>query len=539
MCDQYMTCSFDKAQYLIGEAVRIEMPYDASLILAKVYCLEAEVEGVTSVEENTLVITGLPAGGYGILITTDKGVWEGAFDIVADHRAVTRYAFLADFSTDDAGTDDVEWLKDLHLNAVQFYDWMYRHDRLLPPKQRYNDPMGRHMDLGVISEKITKCKDLGMRPIAYGAVYAATKDTFEDHPEWGMYTMDGQPMTFANWLYYMNISKENGWADHILGEYKKAIIFGFSGIHMDTYGFPKRVWDKNGHTVDLANEFTGLINRAAEIARMEDKNGGVIFNAVNNWPMEAVAKSEQDCVYIEVWPPHDTYQDLYTLVREARICSGKNVVLAAYLKPFQFGDVVAAERAFRLAWAVICASGGTQLVLGEYESLLQDSYYVNYAKLKREFLLVVQKNCDFLVRYGDLLYNDSGLDISKTASGGINEDICFESENCDFSTDGKEDTVWTIIRESEKRVTFHLINLKGNNSLWNEGKKEPQCAEGIRVKLRLDRPVRAFYMASPDGDSLQAEELEYTYRQTNEGRIYSVDLPDVQYWTAIWAQLEG
>lgn len=494
---------------------------------------------VISLEEKTLVIEGLPLGGYGILITTDNGEWEGAFDIVVDHREVTRYGFLADFSSGDAGTNDVEWLKNLHLNAVQFYDWMYRHDRLLPPAQRYEDPMGRHMDLGVITEKIAKCKDYGMRPIAYGAVYAATKDTFEKHPEWGMYTMDGQPMTFANWLYYMNISDGNGWVAHILGEYKKAMKLGFSGIHMDTYGFPKRVWNKDGCAVDLANEFTGLINRAAEIVRIEDENGGVIFNAVNNWPMEAVAKSEQDSMYIEVWPPHDTYQDLYTLVRDARICSGKNVILAAYLKPFQFVDVASAERSFRLAWAVVCASGGTQLVLGEYKSLLKDSYYVNYAKLEQNFLPVVQKNCDFLVRYGDLLYNDKGTDISKTASGGINEDICFESENCNFSTDGKEDTVWTIIRESEKRVTFHLINLKGNNSLWNEGKQEPQCAKGIRVKLRLDRSVKGFYKASPDGESLQAEELAYTYRQTNEGRIYSVDIPDVKYWTAIWAQLEG
>lgn len=539
MCKQKMICSFNKAQYLLGEAVRIEMPLNASLVSAKVYRLETEVGCVTGVEKETLVITGLPVGGYGIHVKTDKGVWEGAFDIVTDHRAVTRYGFLADFSSDDAGIRDVQWLRDLHINAVQFYDWMYRHDRLLPPSQKYKDPLGRQMDLGVILEKVATCKDLGIRPIAYGAVYAATEDSFAQHPEWGLYTMDGKPMTFANWLYYMNISEGSGWAAHILAEYQKAIRLGFSGIHMDTYGFPKRVWDKDGRAVDLANEFTSLINRAAEAARAEDENGGVIFNAVNNWPMEAVAKSEQDSVYIEVWPPHDTYHDLYTLVREARICSGKNVVLAAYLKAFQFEDIAAAERSFRLAWAVICASGGTQLVLGEYESLLQDSYYVNYAKLRQDFLPIVQKNCDFLVRYGDLLYNDTGTDISKTASGGINEDICFESQNCSFSTDGKEDTVWTIIRESEKRVTFHLINLKGNNAHWNEGKLEPQRAEGIRVKLRLDRPIRGVYMASPDADSLQAVELACTYRQTNEGRIYSVDIPDVQYWTTIWAQLEG
>ena len=65
----------------------------------------------------------------------------------------------------------------------------------------------------------------------------------------------------------------------------------------------------------------------------------------------------------------------------------------------------AAERSFRLAWAVISASSGTQLVLGENRSLLRDSYYVNYAHLRESFLPIVQRNCDFLVRYKDLLYN--------------------------------------------------------------------------------------------------------------------------------------
>lgn len=62
----------------------------------------------------------------------------------------------------------------LHLNAVQFYDWMYRHDKLLPDSELYSDPMGRPTSLAVIEGKIAACKKLGMRPFAYGAVYAAT-----------------------------------------------------------------------------------------------------------------------------------------------------------------------------------------------------------------------------------------------------------------------------------------------------------------------------------------------------------------------------
>ena len=34
---------------------------------------------------------------------------------------------------------------------------------------------------------------------------------------------------------------------------------GFEGIHMDTYGLPKHVWDAEGRPVELAEEFPGLI----------------------------------------------------------------------------------------------------------------------------------------------------------------------------------------------------------------------------------------------------------------------------------------
>lgn len=538
MFTKNIKCSLNKTQYLLGENVVVEIHSDCVVISIKLFKLEHEILADYTIEENTITIPNMPLGGYGISVTTNEGIWEGAFDVVNDYREVIRYGFLSDFSRNDIDSCDVDWIRDLHLNAVQFYDWMYRHDQLLPPTLEYEDPLGRKMSVEAILKKIRKCKEYGIRPIAYGAIYAATNSTFDVHPEWGMYTMDGEPMTFANWLYYMNIEETSGWSSHILEEYKKAIHFGFSGIHMDTYGFPKRVWNQNGHPVDLANEFSNLIDNASIAVRTEDVSGGVIFNAVNNWPMEAIAKSDQDAVYIEVWPPHDSYYDLYSLIRTARLCSGKNVVLAAYLKAFQHKDLDAAERSFRFSWATICASGGTQLVLGEEHGLLRDSYYVNYTTLRPSFLPVVQNYCDYLVRYADLLYNDYGVDISKTASGGINEDICFESDSCVFSPNGKADTVWTIIRESEKRLTIHLINLMGNDDLWNHEKSEPREATGIKIKLRLDRAVSHFCAASPDNPSLQAYSLAYACQQTNEGRQYTVDVPSLQYWTTVWVQLE-
>lgn len=304
---QKITCHFDKAQYLPGEPVRLILPAHSALLSATFFRMERPVTLRAVREGDVLVLTDVPVGGYGVRISTEDGVWEGAFDVVSDRRTEIRYGFLSDFSSGDGDRLDVEWMRDLHLNAVQFYDWMYRHDRLLPPTEQYDDPMGRQTDLSVISKKIEHCKACGIRPLAYGAVYAATKDTFAAHPTWGMYTMGGQPMTFAGWLYYMNVAASCGWAKHIVEEFRSAVRFGFSGIHMDTYGFPKRIWDAEHRPVELADEFPHLIDAAAQAVREEAADGGVIFNAVNNWPTETVAAAAQDAVYIEVWPPHDTY----------------------------------------------------------------------------------------------------------------------------------------------------------------------------------------------------------------------------------------
>lgn len=534
-----LTVHFNRAQYRPGEPIRLSLPPEAELQAAHLFRLSEELSFIFRYSKGELVLDALSVGGYGLHLHTSLGDWEGAFDVADPRKREVRYGFLSDFSAQDADTDDVEWMRDLHLNAIQFYDWMYRHDQLLPPTEDYEDPMGRQTALGTISKKLDACRRCGIRPFAYGAVYAATETTFRAHPEWGMYTMDGRAMTFADWLYFMNIAQDCGWAEHIVDEYRKAIQFGFSGIHMDTYGFPKHVWAHDGSTVDLAQEFPHLIDRAAQAVRTEDSDGGVIFNAVNNWPVETVAKTEQDAVYIEVWPPHDSYHDLFRLIQDARRCSGKNVVLAAYLRAFQEADAPSAERSFRLAWAAICASGGTQLVLGERHALLRDSYYVKYAALRPEFLPVVQSCCDFLVRYKDLLYNDKGMDICQTAAGGINEDVLFSSEDCTFSTNGAADTVWTILRESSQRLTIHLINLRGNNAQWNEAKNEPLLTGEISVSVRLDRPIRGIFSASPDGTSLAAQALPVSAAATSEGRVYTVKVPCVRYWTAVWVELEG
>lgn len=510
----------------------------------RVFSLQTERACAWTQQDGVITLEPLERGSYGVAVETGEGVLETAFDVVESGKSVIRYGFLSDFSPEDGDSADLDWLCRLHINTVQFYDWMYRHDRLIAPEEEYLDPIGRSSSLAVIRQKIEACRSRGMRAFAYGAVYAATEDTVLAHPDWAAYTIDGEQMVFADWLNYMNISPESGWSAYIVGEFRSAAQeLGFSGIHLDTYGFPKRIYAQNGARVSFDRTFLPLIQAAKEAVCTVSENNGVIFNAVNDWPTEQIAHGSQDALYIEVWPPHDTYHDLYWLIQKAkRLAPEKSVVLAAYMKPFQNASdqdsTAMAEHAFCLANAVILASGGIQLVHGEEKSLLCDSYYVNYAAIRPEFCQTVVRYADFLVRYAQLLYDDRGYDVSMTAGGGINEDIVATADDVRFSADGRAGTVWMLLRESSNRLVIHLVNLTGNDALWNTPKHKPQTVRDIHLTLRLDVAIKGVYYASPDRQSLRAERLVYQTRGSAYGRIQEITLPELLYFSTIWIEWE-
>lgn len=540
-------CRPDRAQYLAGAPVRILLHSEHAfpeIFAVRLFCLQQELPCDWVLEDGDITIAPPSIGNYGVSIETANGAYETAFDVVQSAKSVIRYGFLSDFSPEDGDTADLDWLCRLHINAVQFYDWMYRHDRLLPPEDEYRDPIGRRSSLSVIRQKIDACRARGMRAFAYGAVYAATAETVQMHPDWAAYTMDAEPMLFADWLNYMNISPDCGWSDHIVAEFQSVVeTLGFSGIHMDTYGFPKRIYAKNGACIPFEHAFLPLIQAAQKAVCAKDAENGVIFNAVNDWPTERIAEGSQDAQYIEVWPPHETYRDLYLLIQKAkRLAPEKSVVLAAYLKPFQNVPdderMTQAEYAFCITNAVILASGGIQLIHGEEESLLCDSYYAKYEKMRPEFRDTVVRYADFLVRYAQLLYDDKGYDVSMTAGGGINEDVMAFADGVVFSADGQAGTVWMILRESANRLVLHFVNLTGNDALWNTPKNKPETVRNIRLTMRLDAKITGAYYASPDGESLLATELPIQTRSSAYGRIQELILPELHCFSTIWIEWE-
>lgn len=521
-----------------------------------------------------------------------------AFDVAAHWRLAPRYGFLSDFHAEEQGKlQDVQSLLKYHLNVVQFYDWMYRHDELIPREDTFVDPMGRTLSYRVVQEKLAALHEKGMAAIAYGAVYAALADFHEAHPDWGLYKANGDPYELIKIFYLMDITPDSPWTDKIVSEFRRVIAEGgFDGIHMDQYGFPKHAFTRDADgtlsqtTVDLATCYPALIDRVKRELQQINPDVGLIFNNVSNYPVHTTATADQEAIYIEVWAPYDRYGDLKALIDRAReLSGGKPVILAAYLHAFkeketQTGEtergnaqtedaeqgntqtegaengvalrmkgledsealhVEEAENGALLTMATIFASGGYHLALGEEQSVLTEAYYPDYRPLRPDFAEEVRHYYDFNVRYAELLYDKTLIDVSQVYTGGVNSELRLHHDTAVFHPSGGPGRVWTIVKRSPAGITIHLINLTGLASdNWNEGKPQrPTEISGIRLELVYEQQVATVHAASPDGDSQGMQVLPHTIEPSEEhGWKVVFTLPKLSVWSMIYvayAQSKG
>ncbi len=446
--------------------------------------------------------------GYGVVCTlldsSSQIIDEiaSAFDVLPDWTAFPRYGFLTDFT---AGRDDIastlESLVRFHINGLQFYDWQYRHDQLLPPTEEYIDPLDRHLSLRTVRDFIAEAHKYGMAAMLYLAVYAASLEFWSDHPDWAIYDEEGQPMDFMDFLGLMDPTPEGPWIRHLLKECERVLAaLPFDGLHVDQYGDPKQGFNVEGESLDIPSAFKDFIS-ALKDAYPDD---AVVFNAVDNWPIEALATSRQDFTYIEVWPPKTSYLDLPEIVLGARqLSGGKPVVIALYIPADRLANI-------RLVDALIYSCGGSRIELGEHTRLLSDPYFPEHQALSPELEQVLRAYHDFAVRYGDLLGPSA-------------------ADRHDWPVDAPPG-VWTIARQNANWLTVSLVNLKGvDDPSWDQAHPEPASMERISVEITLIEPAQKVYWASPDSEALHLQPT--TWQQEHD--ILKVLIPNLEYWGII------
>ncbi len=449
-----------------------------------------------------------------------------AFDVLEAWTQSPRYGFLTEFDSDREDVETtLDWVTRYHVNGLQFYDWQYRHETLLPPGEHYSDLLGRRMSLDTVKQLIEAAHAHNVAAMPYTAIYGASAAFYQQHPQWALFQGSGRPYEFGdNYLIIMDPSPASPWSEHLYVEFGRVLdALEFDGIHIDQYGAPKTGYNAAGERVDLAQAFPGFIDRTAQVvqARRGDE-GAVFFNAVGNWPVDTVAPSAENAVYIEVWEPYTRFWDLHRLVASAETYgSGKPVIIASYIHPDRAYNV-------RLANAIIFASGGYQLELGEPGAMLADAYFPKFGLMNETMQNVMQRLYDFVVRYEEVLALDT-----RNATGERAEALTMAG--IDTQSYSSQDKVGVIVRQGQDFETFSLINLMGiDHDRWDTALTQgPDPLVDLAVQLHTDRPIARIWWASPDGDTLAPHPVELAAGTDSAGPYVTFTLPRLDYWTMI------
>lgn len=443
--------------------------------------------------------------GYGVdaILTRVDGEVVGrastGFDVLDHWTDYPRYGFFSDFPENADPAAAVETLVGFHVNAIQFYDWQYRHDQLVAPTDSYQDPLGRTLSLATVSKAIEASHASGIGAMAYVAVYGASARFWSEHPAWALYDpATGDPIAFGeDFLGLMDPTRGTPWAAHLLGQCRQALDFGFDGIHIDQYGEPRQAANASGQPVDLPLAFADFVDDL----KQAHPGSPVTMNAVKNWPIESLAASPQDFVYIELWPDTPTYQQVLDVVLDARRRSGKPVVVAMYLPADHPVNVTTLD-------AVLTAAGAWRIEVGEQGRLLTDPYFPNHQPIPRPLEHTIRRHNAFAVRFLE---------------------VCGPSAHHDDTVVVTSDEAILAVARSKNRHTgISLVNLPDPTLRWDQAHPPPPPVEQFHLDISGVPGVESVWYATPQHPSPKP------LAASDHGDRIRIELPGLEQYGLIW-----
>lgn len=554
---RFTAVTTDKARYTPGETVQFEIEVndygsDAELNISYIHLNDNLGQQKIAVTSNPVSWSWQPPSadyrGYLveiILIETNAAIdttWI-AVDVSSDWTKFPRYGFLSKYPylSQTQIQRVISNLNRYHINALQFYDWQYKHHLPLKgtpesPASFWNDIANRTHYSSTVSGYIEAAHQRNMKAMAYNLLYGAYQDAAVDGvPESWRLFRDPQhtqpdvhdlPDSWASDIYLIDPSNPQ-WVDYIIDRMREAFAaFKFDGWHIDQLGDRGTRYNYTGQEIVLSETFAPFVQSAKS-----SLNKTLVMNAVNQYGQQEIAKSPVDILYTEVWSPHDTYSSLASIIQRNTMWSdGKlQTVLAAYVNKGQSAQPGTFNTpSVLLTDAVIFAAGGAHLELGEH--LLANEYFPNdnlrMSKQLEEYLV---RYYDFLVAYQNLLRD-----------GGEFNQVHLQSESdLPIRTTARQGSVWSFAKAVQDRQMFHLINFVNVETLdWRDDsgdQPEPQELSDLTVSFQTDRRVNSLWMASPDKHGGAPRPLEF---EQKENRVHFV-IPSLKYWDMIVAEYES
>ncbi len=513
-----------KATFSPKESIEIELRGAQAPTEITLWHLDRRLDAKRTEHDEIVRFQPQPVGGYGV----DADGAQTAFDVLDDPLDRPRYGFVSHYEAGRETAGVVDNIRRLHLNATQFYDWMYRHAQLLPREEEFTDALGRRISLNTVRRLAKAVREAGSLPMGYAAVYAIGREHWDEWRGDGLYRADGSPWTLGDDFLWNVDPTSHRWLEHFTRELEAARDVGFAGFHLDQYGSPKRALRQDGSDVDLATAFPALIDTVAARVR----GARLIFNNVNDFPTWATAGTNQDATYIEVWAPHDRLAHLAELVSKAKsMARDKPVILAAYLSTYA-RDERAGTAAEELQLATVFSHGGTVLLHGEEDAALTEAYYVSHKRLGRESQATARRYFDFAVRYGDLLFDPTAVDVTRTHTGGQNHEVRIKAP-VRTATDCEAGTLWTRVVHTSRGLIISLIDLSSqDDELWDAPKATSQVLSGVELFVERSAASAPLFLFAAPNDAPRLRPLDAEL----DGNHDRVAVPPFRTWAFVWVR---
>lgn len=291
--------------------------------------------------------------GYLVQISAGSSTAATAVDVSSTWTHFPRFGTLTSYGTGTTATsadaDVAALVREYHINALQFYDWMWRHENPVEHNTDGSLPStwtswnGDVISTNAVKTYITAAHNRGVAAMPYSMSYAALAGYGTASPgvssTWGLnYASDGTPWAFQmhngdpNTALYMMNPANTSWQNWITGKYADQVTsMGFDGTHLDQLGNWGAMKDTSGNSVDLEAGLASLA--AATKTKLATTSGKVVgINAVDGFGGADIAAGKHtDYLYSELWDNHETYGQIKTYLDDQQQASGGiPSVIAAY-----------------------------------------------------------------------------------------------------------------------------------------------------------------------------------------------------------------
>ncbi len=461
---------------------------------------------------------------------------ERVYSVVDTPANDIRYGFFADYDNPSADFQTIgDILADLHLNAIEYYDYFRGHGDYAPEIVSYtNEPFNAEfIHTGNIDGKGDANRARNIANIAYIAPYSAIPEIGDPVGDFLLNESD-EPLVFFNgavgteadlggvWFRLMAFAPDTTWFAFLEDELGRALDDSpadrvqFEGFEVDTYGYQgtyNSVGSSfNGQSVaQVVAEFCGALR---DLTQAAVPNGMVATNTIAEEFIETVY-DKVDFLFVENWAYHKPrYEDVVEMCLRNKAASGLRLVSKSYPADTPLGSSWPATN-LRYLMGAHLAGGGSLMVAGEPNpttgqiGALNTLYYPTYTLQSAENYGIIR---DYNAHDAALYLRNHGATVRPLET--------------DLAVD---DTLVTSFRADDGAATWCFLRLAGADQ-WTSLATAPTVATNAEVTLTLPNRLtpRAVLYGTPDQSDLVYPK-PLSFAELGNGTI-SVELPVLEYF---------